>query len=234
MPDTPVRDRNTLRSLRAAGTEFVFWRDAAHELRFLELAPGNELLIGRGGDNDIVFAHDAVSKRHASIAYGAHGGWLITDRGSTNGTFVMSGTTDDDPVGALASFVRLEPGVSKPFVELHTLVRLGRRGPCFHVQLADGGGDTITESEVMGPRVLHRLTARQLDVLIALARPKFSDPHRRTTPNKELGDEVGLAVEGVKTAIVALRTLFGAEDRESLAALAIQEGLAEVAAARER
>lgn len=43
--------------------------------------------IGRGGENDIVVASTLVSRRHAQIAWdGAH--YVLTDLGSTNGTFV--------------------------------------------------------------------------------------------------------------------------------------------------
>jgi hypothetical protein len=43
--------------------------------------------IGRGGENDIVVASTLVSRRHAEIAWdGAH--YVLTDLGSTNGTFV--------------------------------------------------------------------------------------------------------------------------------------------------
>jgi hypothetical protein len=45
--------------------------------------------IGRGSQNDIVFADDSVSTTHARLEYG-DGAWRITDLNSINGTFVES------------------------------------------------------------------------------------------------------------------------------------------------
>jgi pSer/pThr/pTyr-binding forkhead associated (FHA) protein len=48
-----------------------------------------ELTIGRGEENTLVVGSDQASRRHASIRPEA-GGHLLTDLGSTNGTFVNS------------------------------------------------------------------------------------------------------------------------------------------------
>jgi hypothetical protein len=45
------------------------------------------LTLGQGSQNDIVVADDSVSTTHARLEY-AGGAWLITDLGSTNGTYV--------------------------------------------------------------------------------------------------------------------------------------------------
>jgi pSer/pThr/pTyr-binding forkhead associated (FHA) protein len=48
-----------------------------------------ELTIGRGEENTLVVSSDQASRRHASIRADA-GGHLLSDLGSTNGTFVNS------------------------------------------------------------------------------------------------------------------------------------------------
>jgi pSer/pThr/pTyr-binding forkhead associated (FHA) protein len=48
-----------------------------------------ELTIGRGEENTLVIGSDQASRRHATIRPDA-GGHLLSDLGSTNGTFVNS------------------------------------------------------------------------------------------------------------------------------------------------
>ena len=45
------------------------------------------LTLGQGSQNDIVLGDDSVSTTHARLEY-ATGAWLITDLGSTNGTYL--------------------------------------------------------------------------------------------------------------------------------------------------
>ncbi|MFC2030230.1 FHA domain-containing protein [Chloroflexota bacterium] len=45
------------------------------------------ICIGRTGDNDLTLPEHGVSRRHASIRRVSQG-WLLTDLGSTNGTYV--------------------------------------------------------------------------------------------------------------------------------------------------
>jgi hypothetical protein len=44
--------------------------------------------IGRAASNDIVIDAQGVSKVHASLAKDTEGEWMITDSGSTNGTWI--------------------------------------------------------------------------------------------------------------------------------------------------
>ena len=46
------------------------------------------LLIGRESKNDIVIPDINVSRVHAEIRQDESGAWILTDLGSTNGTFV--------------------------------------------------------------------------------------------------------------------------------------------------
>ncbi len=47
----------------------------------------NGLTIGRGHDSDIMLGYDNVSRYHAKISLGEQG-FLVTDLGSSNGTFL--------------------------------------------------------------------------------------------------------------------------------------------------
>lgn len=44
--------------------------------------------IGRSADCQIILDDDYVSTRHAELVADDRGGWYITDKGSTNGTYV--------------------------------------------------------------------------------------------------------------------------------------------------
>lgn len=48
----------------------------------------NRILIGRETSNDIVLNDLNVSRQHAQVAFEPQGIWVVTDLGSTNGTFV--------------------------------------------------------------------------------------------------------------------------------------------------
>jgi pSer/pThr/pTyr-binding forkhead associated (FHA) protein len=52
-----------------------------------EVSLQRPMSIGRGGDNDLVLPEQGVSRHHARFEQGPQG-WLLTDLGSTNGTYV--------------------------------------------------------------------------------------------------------------------------------------------------
>ena len=68
-----------------------------HVGRRLELDAGAQIL-GRVPENDLVVEHPSVSRQHARIDFGPQG-YIVTDLGSTNGTFV-----DDNPVREAALY----------------------------------------------------------------------------------------------------------------------------------
>ena len=53
------------------------------EMRF---QPGQQVLIGRDTDVQVLVAHPRASRHHASLTY-QQAGWVLTDQ-SSNGTFV--------------------------------------------------------------------------------------------------------------------------------------------------
>jgi hypothetical protein len=49
---------------------------------------GALITVGRTSTNDVVLAHTTVSKVHAIFSDAGKGAWMISDSGSSNGTFV--------------------------------------------------------------------------------------------------------------------------------------------------
>ncbi len=74
----------------ASGWYLLLESDRGEPLsRVVSLAEGDELVLGRGAESDVVLAYDGVSRRHAKVS---RRGSTITveDLGSTNGTRVNS------------------------------------------------------------------------------------------------------------------------------------------------
>src|SRR5688500_14994590 len=63
----------------------VFIRGAVEPQRF-DLRDSN--VFGRAGDNGICVDDPNVSRRHCTLARGSGGEWVLTDLGSTNGTWL--------------------------------------------------------------------------------------------------------------------------------------------------
>ncbi len=74
--------------LRASRPSLV-WTFSAHLDWFGRTVPvcGDDLVIGRSGA-DLDVDDRGVSRRHARISRGTDGAWILTDLGSTNGTFL--------------------------------------------------------------------------------------------------------------------------------------------------
>src|SRR5688572_22921174 len=61
----------------------------------LELVRDRPLTLGRSAACDVVVGHDTVSRRHAQIRCEGDG-WLVSDLGSSNGTWVAGRRVEDD------------------------------------------------------------------------------------------------------------------------------------------
>lgn len=59
----------------------------------LEVRPGKTYTVGRGIDNDLVLSDLSVSRKHFDLRFD-NGSWLVSDRGSGNGTLINSRLED--------------------------------------------------------------------------------------------------------------------------------------------
>jgi pilus assembly protein CpaF len=111
--------------------------DSGTELRNDRLE-GDEIVIGRGGGNQIVLKSSTVSTKHARL-YRDNGGWLLVDEQSTNGTFLNgraveapSPVSDGDQidVGAFRLWVvsgAPRPAASAPAAEAPPAPEVGKK-----------------------------------------------------------------------------------------------------------
>ena len=76
-----------LRELERISTHHPMFRIVLGDRQYDHLIRPGFSRVGRAMDNDLVILDMSVSKRHATIAFSAHG-VLLKDVGSTNGTFV--------------------------------------------------------------------------------------------------------------------------------------------------
>jgi DNA-binding CsgD family transcriptional regulator len=202
-----------LASVLAAGRRgaFVGYRDAAGDLRLVELVPDRRLTIGRGSYNDLALEWDPeISRTHAHLEpVGPE--WALVDDGlSRNGSFV-----NDERV---AGRRRLQDG---------DVVRLGRTVLQFRAP-AQAAPSTLAA----GAAQQARLTPAEHRVLVALCRPLLlAAPRHGPATNTEIAAELQLSLPGVKTHIRALFAKLAVEDlpqyrkRVELAERAVASGL---------
>jgi pSer/pThr/pTyr-binding forkhead associated (FHA) protein len=197
-----------------AGLPFLLYRrgDGAQGLRVLE-DHQEWLTVGRSGEADVVLEWDErVSAVHAEL-HRAGGRWTVADDGlSTNGTY-LNGVR-------LSGRQRLRDG---------DRLLIGRTVVLYRVGSEDPTAGTVRDENTPS---IDRLSATQRRVLIALCRP-YRDGARFAVPatNQQIGDEVCLGVDAVKTHLRVLFAKFGLEDlpqnekRVRLAECALQWGL---------
>lgn len=107
----------------------------------------DQVKIGRTDSNDIVIAHESVSREHAHIEKGQDGRFVIFDNGSKNGLLVNGSKMDAAPLkdgdtiqlGAFA-FKFLEPSLSTD----NALQEVGQHIPAY--------GEAAAVSGAAGPR----------------------------------------------------------------------------------
>jgi hypothetical protein len=69
-------------------TARVMLPSGAREVELRMRPGGRRMSIGRGSDNDLFLNHGSVSKVHAALVLNREGTLLVSDTGSTNGTFI--------------------------------------------------------------------------------------------------------------------------------------------------
>lgn len=82
-------------------------QDVTEVLPLLPAAPGRPVVVGRGVEVDVLVSSGKVSKRHAEFHLRPDGALLLTDMGSSNGTFVNGQRL------AANQPTRIEPGTTE-------------------------------------------------------------------------------------------------------------------------
>lgn len=195
------------------GRPFLVYRDGDDEQQLLTIADGvSSLWVGRSESADLSLGWDEeVSSLHAQLELVGLECTLIDDGLSRNGSFVNG--------ERISGRRRLR--------DADTL-RFGRTGVIYRAP-AESGSETVLSG--------HALTAAgvspaQKRVLVALCRP-FKDGSSFATPatNGQIGEELHLSVDAVKTHLRALFEKFGVEGlpqnqkRVALVERALQSGL---------
>jgi len=105
---------------------------ADHET-VLRFEPCLRLTIGRAADNNLIIDHDSVSTVHAILAMSQNGDLLVSDSGSTQGTFVNGRCLipgELEKISALIEAGKIRPVIEKVFAleqiaEAHRLSEAG-------------------------------------------------------------------------------------------------------------
>ena len=177
-----------------AGMPYLRWRDADGELCLRSLsADDGRLTIGRDPDADIAFTSDPeVSRTHAMLDR-VGGAWTLLDDGlSRNGSYVNARRVAGRQ--RLADGDRIVVGVSE--VTYHAAARVA-------------GDETVPAGAGVARRPL---SETQRKILIALCRPVQRSESATPATNREIGDEVGLSVDAVKSHLRGLFEIYGLGD----------------------
>lgn len=197
-----------------AGRPFLVYRDGGDEQRIVTVAAGvTELWVGRGESADLRLGWDEeVSGLHAQIAVVRDECTLVDDGLSRNGSFVNEVRVHGRQ--------RLRDGDA---------IRFGRTTVVFRRP-----GDSAPEATAVATDVpaAAAVSPAQRKVLVALCRP-YKDGGSFATPatNQEIGAELHLSVDAVKTHMRALFERLGVGDlpqnqkRVALVERALQSGV---------
>jgi pSer/pThr/pTyr-binding forkhead associated (FHA) protein len=196
------------------GRPFLVFRNGDDEQRIVVVEEGAaELWVGRGGSADIQLAWDEeVSTLHAQIEVVRDECTLLDDGLSRNG-----------------SFVNEERVQGRRHLRDGDTLRFGRT-PVFYRR----PGDTAPEATAIASELPAAATVSpaQRRVLLALCRP-YKEGSTFATPatNQQIGEELHLSVDAVKTHMRALFEKLGVEalpqnrKRVSLVERALQSGV---------
>jgi pSer/pThr/pTyr-binding forkhead associated (FHA) protein len=195
------------------GRPFLVFRDGGSEQVILPIAPEAELWVGRSPAADVRLGWDEeVSALHAQIEVVRGECTLVDDGLSRNGSFV-----NDERVHGRR---HLRDGDSLRFGR--TLVVYRRPGE-------DAPEATVVAGEVPAAATI---SPAQRKVLLALCRPyKGGDVFATPATNQQIGEELHLSVDAVKTHMRALFEKLEVGDipqnqkRVALAERALQSGI---------
>ncbi|HEX2707189.1 MAG TPA: FHA domain-containing protein [Solirubrobacterales bacterium] len=198
-----------------AGRPFLVFRDGADEQAIVAVEPGAaELWVGRSESADVRLEWDEeVSALHAQIEVVRDECTLVDDGLSRNGSYV----NEERVHGAR----HLRDGDKIRFGRTAVLYRRPGEGA--------GAEETVIASETSTTAAI---SPAQRKVLVALCRP-YKDGGSFATPatNQEIGAELHLSVDAVKTHMRALFEKLGVGDlpqnqkRVALAERALQSGI---------
>ena len=195
------------------GRPFLLFRDGAGEQVILPVEANAELWVGRGGSADVRLEWDEeVSALHAQIEVVRDECTLVDDGLSRNGSFV-----NEERVHGRR---HLRDGDSLRFGQ--TVVTYRRPGE-------DAPEATAIASEMPAAAAV---SPAQRKVLLALCRPyKDGDSFATPATNQQIGEELHLSVDAVKTHMRALFEKLGVGDipqnqkRVALVERALQSGV---------
>jgi DNA-binding CsgD family transcriptional regulator len=168
---------------------------------------GERSTVGKAAENDVVLDHDPTASHLHAMLERFPAGWCVTDLGSSNGTWV-----NGERIWAAR---RLRHGDE---------IRIGQTRLIFRDPLNASGA--VTEAEDAAPS----LTARELDVLVALCRPLLRrDLFTEPASTRAIADELVITQAAVKQHLANLYDKFGvpagdAHRRARLANEALRRG----------
>ncbi len=195
------------------GRPFLVYRSADDEQQLFVIDTGvDSLWVGRSESADLNLAWDEeVSSLHAQLEMVGLECTLVDDGLSRNGSFVNG--------ERVSGRRRLRDGDT---------MRFGRTGVIYRAP-GESGTETVMSGDAL---TAAGVSPAQKRVLVALCRP-FKEGSSFATPatNGQIGEELHLSVDAVKTHLRALFEKFGVEDlpqnqkRVALVERALQSGL---------
>jgi pSer/pThr/pTyr-binding forkhead associated (FHA) protein len=196
-----------------AGRPFLVFRDGAGEQAILPIEANAELWVGRSGSADVRLEWDEeVSALHAQIEVVRDECTLVDDGLSRNGSFV-----NEERVHGRR---HLRDGDS---------LRFGRTVVTYRRPGEDAPEATAVAGEMPAAATI---SPAQRKVLVALCRPyKDGDSFATPATNQQIGEELHLSVDAVKTHMRALFEKLGVGDipqnqkRVALVERALQTGI---------
>jgi pSer/pThr/pTyr-binding forkhead associated (FHA) protein len=195
------------------GAPFLVYRDGAGNQVILDLtAAGEQITVGRRPGNAITLDWDAqVSRVHAAISPLGED-WVINDDGlSHNGTWVNGERVTGDR--------RLHDGDT---------ITIG--GTEIAYRAPGTASQSMPTMTAAGTHPAAQLSPAQRRVLVALCRPFKDSAYAAPASNAQIGEELVIGTDAVKTTMRALFEIFGVQalpqnsKRAALAQRALQSG----------